>query len=984
MGNLSDRRVINCILRNSSNRRSFQIKDVHSKVARNYLRGIDPVSYGSVKKALEKIKLNCSLSDYRSSLLYVRTNPLIEDNDFGQLFNSKCPKSIKGVVFHPATEISTEFYKYENELSTLTLIAISISECLEKNDLSSALDFCDSLVDKKGVSIYLLRVISYITNRFQLLNLEDNDILGRIDRLKISIDISKSPFITDLISQLSNLRTPHLIVGRRIKELNSEFKFGYIAKFFISPNPKSEKYIFRTLSSFYEYSLFDAYLYLATLISQGIFSNNPKFIPDELLNTFERFASHSFNPENMYVEEDNDNNYYFMRECFLFSEQHLAYKYSAIHGHYYSNYNNQKNVPFHTKLWINEYFKDVKNVDDLRCEPIKHPSLNWSKYNSSNCDLLENSTALIHLLTKKEGRLEPSEQLRFVELMSFTRDIGDTCDPEYLENIANSAESNLLKLVSQCLITINKKTQYTEHALRSTIQEYCIDEFDGNLLKLLQSLYLVSPAVTEHFIIICNETFLSTLFHLMDRPVDAMLVRAEMLNWFGEITGDHRYIDRAKTLRIDIQINKEKGTIDDSRIYVDPLKFTQWFEDKMVSKLTMALDNLIISNSSIMKLDWNSKTNGIGAGDEVIELLLSCYREFCENKVFGIASYLGRRIRHGTFKGTAISDLTKLPKVDEYTHLFEDKDFERKFSDWMIQYEAMIEDLVNTSLQIKSKRKTQGLITTEIDSPVKTSLAKQLVLDILSNYSSRNGVLRLPSLIIEYCWRLVEYDLAKIKKVLSEKKSSNAVFSYLPKNNGYNSRRAFSKFTQEVNSLTGQKFALMASWFNKPSYASPNTDIYLLFNAVIAEVKDSVHNFEPIVDLSERSLTINGGAYYVIYDVLYVLIHNSARHGKHDGKIQFIVERLLDRNAIQINIMSEVLDIDCLTYATTQIQNALRESDEDAHIVEGKSGIKKLRKLENEGSISGLKFFANEEELLICFEFKFELNTRGVYDDFDN
>ena len=41
------------------------------------------------------------------------------------------------------------------------------------------------------------------------------------------------------------------------------------------------------------------------------------------------------------------------------------------------------------------------------------------------------------------------------------------------------------------------------------------------------------------------------------------------------------------------------------------------------------------------------------------------------------------------------------------------------------------------------------------------------------------------------------------------------------------------------------KIDLMASWFNKPNYASPSTDIYLLFNAVISEVIGNVSHFEP-------------------------------------------------------------------------------------------------------------------------------------------
>lgn len=963
-----------------------KIKDIKSTIGRNYLRGINPESYSSTKNALEKIKLKCTAVDYKKSLLYIRTNDIFSNCGTGQLLNKKCPREISNDLYFSKEEIETQINNHDKQISELAEIAFLILKELKNNNLIEALDLCNDMIEKKGVSIFLLRMISYITNRFQLLHIDNNDILTKIDVLKIKIELAESPFISEVITQLSNLRTSHLAVSKRIHEMKGELSNNWIARFFLRPIPQNFNVFNKTLNSLYSFSLFDSYLYLCLNSTIEESTTIKTTLNQYIIKSYVKLCSVEFQPNLMYTENDSDMSYYYLRECFLFIEQPKALRFLTIHGFYYSDFYNQKNISFFAKKLIGEYFQDISDLNQLRCKEINLCKLNHNRFDPVTCGILENSSALVHLLSKKEGVLNKEEKILFTKLMTFTRDIGEICHPEYLDNIATTSDDFLLKLVAQCLITINKKSQYTEHQLRSTIQEYCIQEFNGNLILLLEHLYKISPAVTEHLILTCNETFLSTLFHLMDRPVDALQVRADMLHWFGELTGEERYIDRAKTLRIDIQINKEKGTIDDSRIYVDPLKFSQWFEDKMVSKFTMSLDNYLISNATTKKIDWNTKANGVGIGygDEVIDSILLCYKEFCENKVFGIASYLGRRIRHGTFKGTAISELGKLPEKNEYLELFDDKDFEAKFNDWMTQYERMIEDLVNTSLQIKSKRKPNGLITTDIDSILKVNSAKLLVEDILSIYSKRIGVASLPSLLIDYCWRLAEYDLTKIKKLLSEKKSSYAVFSYVPKSSNYVVKKLFSKFTKEVNVLTGQKFGLMASWFNKPSYASPSTDIYLLFNAVISEVKDSVNNFNPKLDVGDRSFQINGGTYYVIYDALYVLIHNAARHGKVNGKINFFVSTDENRNAIKINLMSEISTLEKMEDVEKQIYAALNESDDDAHVVEGKSGIKKLKKLENEGSISSISFTSDESKKNLCFEFYFELNSRGKYNDIDS
>ncbi|BCR30355.1 hypothetical protein [Aeromonas caviae] len=962
------------------------IQDIKSKRARNLLRGIsDPTNFSITKTALSKIKNSCDYSDYKKAVTYVRTNKFFKDNLVGQLNNCFCPKGLPESIIYTLKEICQQIDNNSNQLVKITEKAISLLSHLKNNEFNEALDCCHTLIDEGGVSIFLIRKLSFITNRYQALEIDDKKILEKIDNLKIRINISNASFIEEAVTQLSNLRTAHLAVHKRINDIKDDRPFVNIAKSFIKPIPSDEDEFIRTLNGYYSFSLFDAFLYIQITNSMNLPFIAPYYIyKNHLQSLYNDISRVDFSPEKMYLTIDENTGYYYLRECFLFPEQSNALKFLSIHGHYYTDWKNTPSLTPFAKNNIEKYFNGISRLEHICCAEMDNVEVNYHKYDKKHCGMLENSTALIHILNKNEGDIGKDEEVLFVKLMSFTRDIGEICKNEYLERIADSAEDLSLKLVARCLVSINNKKQYAEYEFRSITQEYCLTKFNGNLNKLLKHLFEVSPAVAEHFILNCNETFLSTLFHLMDKPVDALKVRADMLHWFGEVTHDERYIDRAKTLRIDIQVNKEKGTIDDSRIYVDSFKFTQWFEDNMVSKLTMTLDNLILSKNKSLVLDWDKKNSNIGSLDSVIEHLLACYHEFCANSIFGIASYLGRRIRHGTFGGTAITEVSDLAKNKEYLHLFDDRDFKLKFDTWLRNYELMIEDLVKTSLQIKSRKKPNGLITTEIDSAIKKQHANQLMYEILSVYSSRTGVLRLPIVIMDYCWRLAESDLRIIRNFLSEKKATHAVFSYTPKNISTLRKREYSKFTQEINLVTSKKFRLMSSWFNKPSYASPSTDIYLLFRAVVSEIKESVSHFTPCIALDERSFLITGGTYYVIYDALYVLIHNAARHGKQNGRILFDVSNHEDRNALKIKLCTELPSVDELLLAQEKIEKALGDADDNAHVVEGNSGIKKLKKMERDGSISNIKFFTNELDLLLSFEFIFELNSRGKYENIDS
>lgn len=964
---------------------SVRISDIRSKKARNLLRGIPPSSYKKAERALQKIKLISNTLDFKKSLLYLRTDSSYEDNGIGQFFNHSCPIGLSEVTTFLPAEIMEQVNIYDEQLVKLLDCAIGINASLQKNDLSAALSGCEELAKLKGVSIFLIRTLALINNRYNMLNIDQPDILEELRIIRERTSIAKVPLIQDAINQLSNPRTSHRVICRRIIELNSENPDKLVTKSFIKPIPDTEDEFISTLNAYFSFSLLDAFLYLSFVRkNKGHYLNKDAFA-EALNDRYSKLSSIIFDPLQMYDVIDEDVGYHFLRECFLFIEQTRSLKYLLVHGYYQLDFIRQAVPHAFVEQLIDDYFYDITDLSQLRSDQMVQITVDTDRYDPNRCGMLENSTAVVHLLRRKQGVLTQSEQQDFVKLMSFTRDIGEVCNSGYLDVIADTSYTDDFKLVALCLMTINKKNQHTEFRLRDIIQEYCIRKFDSNILDLLRYLFQISPSVTEHLILTCNEKFLITLFHLVDKPVDALKLRAEMLQWYGEHTEEEAYLDRAKNLLIDIQIHKEKGTIDDSRIYVDPLRYAQWFEDNMLNKFTVALDSIgTYNNISLLRWDWNKKNQGVSGVDIVADLILSCYREFCENRSFGIASYLGRRIRHGTFEGTATTELHNLAAKPEYDELFANNEFKCAYEKWIAQYDKMIRDLKHEYLHIRNKRKPNGIITTLIDSVMKVQVADSLMYEVLLGSSKRTALVLLPSVVIDFCWRLVEYDLVETKKLLSEKKSNHGVFKFQHSNQDRAFRRHVSKFTQEVNSLTSQKFGLMASWFNKPNYAAPSTDIYLLFNAVVSEVKDSVNGFKPSIDLGEKSFTINGGVYYVIYDALYVLIHNAARHGKANGKITFDISKPANRNALKISLSTEVESPESLNYASVRIHKALSGADENAHVVEGNSGIKKLKNLELEGSISDVTYISRADELMICFEFYFELDQRGKYDDLDS
>lgn len=66
-------------------------------------------------------------------------------------------------------------------------------------------------------------------------------------------------------------------------------------------------------------------------------------------------------------------------------------------------------------------------------------------------------------------------------------------------------------------------------------------------------------------------------------------IRASLHEWMARFTNEKYYLQRARAVRIDHQINRVRNEIDDHRIYVDPMRFTSWIEDEMMIELNGAL-----------------------------------------------------------------------------------------------------------------------------------------------------------------------------------------------------------------------------------------------------------------------------------------------------------------------------------------------------------------------------------------------------------
>mgnify|MGYP000129657327 CR=1 FL=1 len=944
---------------------------IKSKTAKNLLRGmIRTDEPKKVLKYVSRIERNENKNVLYNALDVIRNSILFENNGVFRSFIKKAPVSFEKNLVLPSEIIENNIKSESKRIEKLIDSYTQILKFIVKGEVQNALVSIEMISEVKGFSLFLARILFYLRSKVVESEVEsDAIILKKIDSILNKVDFGNSRYLENAILELSNPRTDYFNISKRILEDNSENQLNIISRNFINHIIKNKEEHKKTLSAYYNYSLVDSVLYLlCQKRALPQIATEARAICPKIKESFKKLSSIKITEADIsrHLFEGEQN---LFKESFLLVELEESYKYKTVHSALYNSNDDKEfeRTPYEISQ-ISNYFKDIAYFNDL---PLREmDTANISSFNKAGCCLLENSTALIYLLEKKDGDLQGNDEL-FVKLMSSTKNIGIICPSRYLENIERSTNNNELRLVVSCLISIKDKSNFSEFSLRRTLQEIAKSDYNSCIVKLIKKSYDLSPAVTEHLIHVCDETFISKLFSITDKPVDAIENRAEILEWYGYQTDDKAFIERAKNLRIDVQISKQKAAIDDSRIYVDQLKFTQWVNDNTLNKLTILFENTEFDGEiDSISIDWKNVHNGLSHNEQIGFYLLKSHVEFCQNNMFGLASYLGRRIRHGTLKGTGFKEVKELPSNPKYSKVFEsDKGLSVSYYQWLKSYESMLDLLKQDYLHIHSKSKPKGMISSLLNSQQKTKIANNMFRDCCNSYIKNDTSVQIPYIITEYCWRIIEEDLNLIRAFLMEQKAKHAVFNYKPSTSSKN-KRVIQDFCQEVNAITTEKMRIILSWFNKPSYASPSADIVLLLEAVVSEVQGQVEAFNPEIKCSEINCNINGGLYFSLYDALYVLIYNAAHYGKKDGKILFDISKNIDPDFIELAVTSEVARHDDFKDTRRLIENALSSDCSDANVIEGRSGIKKLKHLENEQYISNLQYeFIDKKSIKASFRF---------------
>jgi hypothetical protein len=280
-------------------------------------------------------------------------------------------------------------------------------------------------------------------------------------------------------------------------------------------------------------------------------------------------------------------------------------------------------------------------------------------------------------------------------------------------------------------------------------------------------------------------------------------------------------------------------------------------------------------------------------------------------------------------------------------------------------------------LHVISKAKPLGLLQPDVYGPQKLEILSAAVKTISNAYSETKSVAGIELDIIDYCWRLAEYDLIAVTRYLKAQqvplKNLPFLFSELLPSVEPADTRMADAFRRELEHSIDHKLAAMYGWFKRPSIVAPTASLSLLFDAIVAEIKDTIPDFNPQEEeYSNGEVELVGGAYHIVYDSLAVVVANAAKHGDCSRPVRRNFEFTSGKEKqLIVNISSSIRPTDDPAKVSAIIEERKRANFQDANLYENKSGISKLIQLAHnrqDFSLDQYEVLGNEVHVRLTYD----------------
>ena len=529
-----------------------------------------------------------------------------------------------------------------------------------------------------------------------------------------------------------------------------------------------------------------------------------------------------------------------------------------------------------------------------------------------------------------------------------------------LQDQSRHDDSPIIIFLTMVMLNERKPSEDLAFDMRMEFQNIVIDSFNSDILSFLKWLFARTPNLCPPLVDLFDISFLERLYIINASFAEVLQKREEICRWAAHELSWPELNLVADKLALDSKVRVIRGKIDDTRIFVDDLRYQQWASDRL-APLLRKFERVVAV--SLPTHDSGVAGTGGAVGETQTETAAGqfwfgyacqvAFSEFCHNNMFGIDSYLSRRVRHGTLAGTLVAPIQN--KIAEYKDRLGEGISENEGAALNLlfeKYRRLVERLRDDLLHFKDSERQHGWLTPGSAATVaRARLQVDFQRKMVDYVRGGHTTAELYPLFLEHCWNLLAGDLLRVQEELKNYYSS-AVRPMLRKEADA-SRRAsgWRPFLLEGDRLCEELFSTVASWFVRSEGPSMTVRIEELVEVVVQEVRHYKPGYKGDVEIARgRERSLIGIAYQTAYDILFICFTNIADYSEPDQAVvveaEFVEVSSGFGSVFQMSITSKNRQQDTDDVVRQRIESALAtDRSGGAMVREGNSGLAKARTL---------------------------------------
>ncbi|QQN65353.1 hypothetical protein JIR23_06105 [Bradyrhizobium diazoefficiens] len=528
---------------------------------------------------------------------------------------------------------------------------------------------------------------------------------------------------------------------------------------------------------------------------------------------------------------------------------------------------------------------------------------------------------------------------------------------ERLYASSDDASKPLVTVLALALHKARSRDEDVDFKFRFALCQTVNAQFRGSLEAFIEWLLNSTPQIASYLLKILDRQTLQKLYWLVKSADEADTTRQALLRAVGKKRNSIAYFVEADAIEAQRQVAKLRKYFDDSRLYVDGIAMQEWLvanpSTYAQQYIKMIEHNLSVPARSAKIEHGQLVTTGTinipaaQAFDYVLmEVARVAYEQFCTNRQFGIESYLGRRIRHNTLTGMMRGGVEDLIERSSYRILKFDDRFVAANRAWIESYQRLIEHLRRDLLQFRNDTKPHGIFSSSLKGDENTFLGLATLSGTMTAVPS---IEFMNELLIRFCWQEINPQLQTAAKLISVdlvKRAYNDIEEHL----GHFADDLQGQYRGQLRDAVHERFTRLASWFRQPEDGFVSATTRQLGDLIFQEAHGgSLINDRTIDWQGDASeIVIDGLSVHRMYDCLFVLLRNALKYGAAEAPIAICVDQTttsLERlSQLRVSVTSLFGDVSERAIHERRLEdNFSSDNAEEAMVVEGYSGIKKLR-----------------------------------------